>query len=299
MTRLTIGTFTPSFLIELARRDGRFASAGLEVVEESVTSSPQQFRSLAGGEYDVIFTNPDNVIAYEFLSDNPLGETMALRVMAGIDRGLGLGLFRGPEVADPVHAGRLGVDVAGSGFAFVAYEILARHGVALDEVTIATLGATPRRVESLVAGGCDYTILNAGNDLRAIAQGCAPVGVVAEVGAYLGTVLATLRTANPQALDAQSRLREVMRATIDDVLSHRRDDDVVAVVRPLLDLDEDAARQHLDCIHEPSTGLVAHAIVDRASIATIIALRRRHRPSDQLDAVLASLSTFIDSEVLV
>ena len=298
-TTLRIGTFTPSFLLELARRDGGFAAAGLEVIEESVTSSPQQFRSLRDGDYDVIFTNPDNIVAYEFLSDNPLGETMALRIIAGIDRGLGLGLYRGPVVADPVHAGRLGVDVAGSGFAFVAYEMLARHGVAMEDVTIETLGATPRRVDALVSGECDYTILNAGNDLRAAAQGCVAVARVSDVGPYLGTVLAALRTSEPETLDAQRRLRDVLRTTIDDVLSGRRDEEVVEIVQPLVHLSETAAREHLACVHDATTGLVAGAVVDRASLATVIELRRRHRPSHQLDEVMASLTSFVDAEVLV
>src|ERR1019366_928115 len=113
---LTVGTFTPSFLIALGRRDGRFAEAGLSVTEESVTSSPQQFRSLAQGDYDVVFTNTDNIIAYQFLLDNPLKELLSLRVFAGIDRGLGLGLYRGAHVDRAVRSGRLGVDVAISGF---------------------------------------------------------------------------------------------------------------------------------------------------------------------------------------
>ena len=298
-TTLRIGTFTPSFLLELSRRDGRFADAGLEVIEESVTSSPQQFRSLRDGDYDVIFTNPDNIVAYQFLGDNPLGETMGLRIIAGIDRGLGLGLFRGPQVADPVHAGRLGVDVAGSGFAFVAYEMLARHGVAMRDVTIETLGATPRRVDALVSGECDYTILNAGNDLRAAAQGCVAVARVSDIGPYLGTVLAALRTSEPGALDAQRRLRDVLRTTIDDVLSGRRDEEVVQIVQPLVHLSESAAREHLACIHDWTTGLVAGAVVDRASLATVVELRRRHRPSHQLDEVMTSLTSFVDAEVLV
>ena len=298
-TTLRVGTFTPSFLIELARRDGGFADAGLEVVEESVTSSPQQFRSLREGAYDVVFTNPDNIVAYEFLSDNPLGETMPLRIMAGIDRGLGLGLYRGPQVRDPVHAGRLGVDVAGSGFAFVAYEMLARHGVSLTDVTIETLGATPRRVDALVQGECDYTILNAGNDLRAAAQGCVAVAQVTEIGPYLGTVLAALRTTDGAALEAQSRFRDVLRSTIDEVLARRRDEEVVAIIQPLLRLSDVAAREHLACVHDAATGLVAGGLVDRASMATVVQLRRHHRPSPELDAVMDSLDAFIDADVLV
>lgn len=298
-THLTIGTFTPSFLIELARRDGRFASADLEVTEAPVTSSPQQFRSLADGDYDVIFTNPDNIVAYHFLNDNPLHERLSLRVLAGIDRGLGLGLFRGPRVPDPVHAGRLGVDVATSGFAFVAYELLVRRGVSLDDVTIETLGATPRRVDALVAGTCDYTILNAGNDLRATALGCEQVAPVADVGPYLGTVLATLRTADSARATVHDRFTDVLRHTIASVVTGARDDEVVAVVAPLLGLSDEDARRHLATIHDRSIGLVPEAVVDRASMRTIVALRQRHRPSAQLDGVLDSLADFVDPGVLV
>jgi ABC-type nitrate/sulfonate/bicarbonate transport system substrate-binding protein len=296
---LTVGTFTPSFLIELARRDGRFAEAGLNVVEEPVTSSPQQFRSLADGDYDVVFTNPDNVIAYQFLNDNPLGERLSLRVVAGIDRGLGLGLYRGAHVADPVHAGRLGVDVASSGFAFIAYEVLARHGVSLSDVTIETLGATPRRVDALVAGDCDYTILNAGNDLRAAAQGCVLITPVTDIGPYLGTVLCAMRNTDTAKVAALNRFRDVLADTIMSVLSGFRDADVMSVVQLLLRLDDDNARRHLWSIKDLSTGLVPGVGVDRASLTTIVALRRRHRPSPELDAVLESLATFIDPEVLV
>ncbi len=296
---LTIGTFTPSFLIELARRDGRFAEAGLNVIEEPVTSSPQQFRSLADGEYDVVFTNPDNVIAYQFLTDNPLKERLRLRIIAGIDRGLGLGLYRGPHVAEPVHAGRLGVDVATSGFAFIAYEILARHGVSLDDVAIESLGATPRRVSALVAGDCDYTILNAGNDLRAASQGCVLITPVTDIGPYLGTALCAMASTDPEKLAAQSRLRDVLDDTIMSVLSGFRDADVLAVVQPLLHLDEDDARRHLWSIKDLSTGLVPGVSVDQASLTTIVALRKRHRPTNELDGVLSSLEEFIDPEVLV
>ena len=296
---LTVGTFTPSFLIELARRDGRFAEAGLNVVEEPVSSSPQQFRSLAAGEYDLVYTNPDNVIAYQFLSDNPLGERLALRIFAGVDRGLGLGLYRGAHVAEPVHAGTLGVDVATSGFAFVAYEILARYGVSPDQMTIENLGATPRRVDALVAGTCDYTILNAGNDLRAAAQGCVLVAPVTDIGPYMGTVLCAMASDDAEKVAVQNAFRDVLDDTIMSVLSGFRDTDVLAVLQPLLHLDDDGARRHLWNIKDLSTGLVPGVGVDRASMTTIVALRKRHRPTPELDPVLDALATFIDPDVLV
>ena len=298
-TTLTIGTFTRSFLLEIARRDGRFAEADLDVVEESVSSSPQQFRSLRDGEYDVVFTNPDNVVAYQFISDNPLQEKIPLRIFAGIDRGLGLGLYRGPHVDPALRTGRLGVDVATSGFAFVAYEILARRGYSLDEMTIENLGATPRRAEALLAGDCEYTILNAGNDRRCAAQGCVEVEPVTAIGPYLGTVLAALRTEDPDVLSAHHRLRDVLADTVMSLLSGFRDADILDVVQPLLDLDADSAREHVRAIKDLATGLIPGLSVDQASLTTVVALRKRHRPTKELDDVLTSLDSFVDPDVLV
>ncbi|MBO9579035.1 MAG: hypothetical protein J7480_09755, partial [Microbacteriaceae bacterium] len=68
---IRLGTFSPPVLLEVARRLGRLADAGIDVAEIAVPSSPAQFRSLADGEYDAVFTNPDNVVAYRFLSSNP------------------------------------------------------------------------------------------------------------------------------------------------------------------------------------------------------------------------------------
>ena len=298
-TTLRVGTFTPSFLIALAREDGRFAQAGLDVVEEAVSSSPQQFRSLASGDYDVVFTNTDNVIAYQFLEDNPLQTILALRVFAGVDRGLGLGLYRGAHVDPRAREARVGVDVATSGFAFVAYEVLSRQGYSLAQMTVENLGATPRRAAALVEGACDYTILNAGNELRAARRGCVLVEPVTAIGPYLGTVLAALRSDDPERVAAQNRFRDVLEDTIASVLSGARDSDVVGVVRGLLELDEDDARQHLRAITDPATGLVSGVGVDVASLATVVALRQRHRPHPVLETVLGSLDEFIDPDVLV
>lgn len=295
---LTVGTFTPSLVIELARADGRFADAGLEVIEVAVTSSPQQFRALASGEYDVIFTNPDNVIAYHFLRDNPLGENLSLRVIAGIDRGLGLGLFRGAHVGKSLPAGLLGVDVATSGFAFVAYELLARCGLSMSDMTVENLGATPRRAEALIRGACDYTILNAGNDLRALSQGCSLVAPVVEIGPYLATALVALHTDDVEVRAVQNQFRDALGATITSILSGYRDDDVVAALQSLLGMTPEGALEHLRCMKDPATGLVADLGVDTASLTTIVSLRTRHRPSEELTTVLESLGDFVDADVL-
>jgi hypothetical protein len=86
---LRIGSFTRSVLLEVARTTGGLTQANLEVREVAVESSPAQFASLRDGEFDAIFTSPDNVLAYRFLPANPLGEVLDVEIVAGLDRGPG------------------------------------------------------------------------------------------------------------------------------------------------------------------------------------------------------------------
>ena len=297
-TNLTIGTYTPSFLIELARREGDLARAGINLFEAQVSSSPPQFRSLREGEYDVIFTNPDNVVAYQFVEDNPLGQRMELRVLAGIDRGLGLGLYRGAQVDPAAREVCLGVDVATSGFALIAYEIMAREGFDLSRVTVTGLGATPLRADALVEGRCDYTVINAGNEQRPRAHGCTLVASVESIGPYLGTVLATRADLASESAAAVEGLRDALARVVAEVLAGERDQEVVAAVTSRLGIDEGGARSHLEVIKDPVRGLVADLGVDRASIATVVGLRQRYLPDGGVDHVLEALESFVDAAAL-
>src|SRR5690606_6773111 len=117
MIRLRLGVFSPSVLLDLA--SDRLAAAGLELDAVPVPSSPAQFESLDAGDLDAVFTNPDNVLAYRRVPDNPLGRLLDVEIVAAVDRGLGLALALRPGLDAPTAGMRFGVDVATSGFAFV------------------------------------------------------------------------------------------------------------------------------------------------------------------------------------
>src|SRR4029450_588168 len=90
---MTVGTFTPSVLLRVARRTGQLADAGLEVTESAVPSSPAQFESLLDGRLHAVLTSPDNVLAYRYSPTNPLGRTADARIVAAVDAGMGLGVY--------------------------------------------------------------------------------------------------------------------------------------------------------------------------------------------------------------
>lgn len=299
MTTLRVGTFTRSVVIELARRRGDFERADLAIEEKAVVSSPAQFRSLAGGELDVAITSPDNVLAYHFLSDNPLARRLDLRVLNALDRGTGLSLWLAPglSVAD-VRGGVVGVDVGTSGFAFVAYALLERAGIARADYTIDALGSTPQRVRALIDGTCAATVLNAGNELRAADAGCTCAGTVTDLGPYLGTVIATMDGLAEPWRAASDRFAAVLVDVARDVVAGALDNEVVDATRALLGLPLADAARHLAILKDPRTGLVADGRVDRASIATLVSLRRSYLANAELDAIDASLGDVVRDGVL-
>ncbi|MGY1620161.1 ABC transporter substrate-binding protein [Geodermatophilus sp. SYSU D00691] len=290
--RLVVGAFSPSVLLSLARRTGRLAEAGLDPEEVPVASSPGQFRSLLAGELDVALTSPDNVLAYRFSPGNPLGELLDVRIVGAVDRGLGLALYARTGV-DSLRGARVGVDVPTSGFALAMYALAESLGVGRDEYELVALGSTPRRLAALLAGDCDATMLNAGNELVAEERGCRRLAAVADRCApYLGTVLAVAGEAH---LEPARALAGVLAGTADAVLAGELDDLAADVAAERLGLSPELARRHVARLRSPAEGLVPHGAVDPAGLATIAGLRRRFLPevvdgADVLDRPLDASS---------
>lgn len=290
-TRLVVGAFTPSVLLRVARRNGSLADQALAVEEVPVRSSPAQFRSLLNGELDAVFTNPDNVVAYRFCPDNPLGVTADAKIVSGIDRGLGLGLYaRTALSASELRGTRWAVDVPTSGFAFMMYALAESIGLARNEYQVVSLGSTPQRLGALLAETCDVTMLNAGNELRAEAVGCRELVRAADVcSPYLGMVLAV---ASDDSLDDARRLAQALVTTADQILSGAADDEVANEAADALGLDGHLADRYVATMKDPREGLVADGAVEEAALTTVIGLRRRFLPSivDGVDLLAGALA---------
>ncbi|HYG94938.1 MAG TPA: PhnD/SsuA/transferrin family substrate-binding protein [Nocardioides sp.] len=291
MTSIVVGSFTPSVLLDVARETGRLAQRDLEVAEVPVTSSPAQFRSLLDGELDVGLTNPDNVLAYRFNPGNPLGRLVDARIVAAIDRGMGLGLYGRPGTsAGDLVGARVGVDVATSGFALALYALAESIGVAREDYELVALGSTPRRLEALLAGDCAATMLNAGNELIAEQHGCVRLASAAELlSPYLGTVVAVVGAAH---LEVAEQLSAALLETAREIAEGRLDEETSGSAKRRLDLDDTLAMQYLARLRDPRDGLVPDGVVDRAALETLVRLRTRYLPTpgpeggDLLDSAL-------------
>jgi len=296
---IRLGTFTPSVLLRVARRTGRLDAAGLQVSEQPVPSSPGQFAALLDGTLDAVLTSPDNVLAYRYTTANPLGRAADVRILSAVDRGLGLALYS--RLSPMQLRGRvLGVDVPTSGFAFAMYALAASLGLGRDDYRVIALGSTPKRLTALLAGECDATMLNAGNELHAERAGVPALARVSEVcGPYLGTVLAVLQP-TPGPLDRVDEPRsgglrphDALAATLTEtaaaICSGQLDAEVVAEAQAALGLDEPMAQRYLERLRSPSEGLVADGVVDPAAIRTLVELRRRYGPATEGDPYAPAL----------
>ena len=289
--RLAVGVFSPSVLIRVARRTGRLDEHDLMIDEIPVLSSPAQFRSLLDGDLDAVLTSPDNVVAYRFVPDNPLGVTADVTIVSAIDRGLGLALYARPAItaADELRGATVGVDVPTSGFAFAMYALAESIGLSRDDYQLVALGSTPKRLDALLAGRCDATMLNAGNELSAEEAGCVPLARVAGVCApYLGTVLSV---AGSESLEPARRLAAALRATADDICSGNADEVTLDEVIAALGLRRQLAARYVARLKDPQEGLVADGRVDLPSLTTVVDLRRRYLPSvvDGIDVLAGAL----------
>jgi len=295
VAHIRVGSFTPSVLLDVARATGRLADRGLgvdlDVEEVPVASSPAQFRALLDGELHVALTSPDNVLAYRFNPRNPLGKLADVRIVAALDRGMGLGLYGRPgtTAADLVGA-RMGVDVGTSGFALALYALAESLGVSREEYELVTLGSTPRRLDALLAGECTATMLNAGNELLAEQRGCVRLASVAErLAPYLGTVVAVSGTAQ---LDVARRLSAALLDTARAIVDGRLAEEAAASAARRLGLDAGLAQRYVARLRDPVDGLVPDGAVDRGALETLVRLRRTYLPSpvpgggDVLDAAL-------------
>jgi len=251
-TTVRLGSFTPSVLLRVARH----LDPALDVTETLVPSSPAQFRALYDGAYDAVFTSPDNV----------LGQPRRVEMLAAIDRGMGLALYGRGEL----RGARVGVDVPTSGFAFTLYALASSLGVSRDEFEVITLGSTPSRLRALLAGECDYTMLNAGNELHAEAAGFTAVARVSEVcHPYLGTVLAAVDPA-PVAAFADRLVK-----TAAAIVAGKHDELVIDAATEALGLDRPLAERYLRRLKDPDEGLVPDGVIHASALATVAGLRRR------------------------
>lgn len=276
-TRVRLGYFSRSVVLRLARDRGHFRDLGLEIVDEPVPSSPAQFRTLLAGGFDLVLTSPDNVVAYRMSDQNPLGTKADVRMLLGIDRGMGLSIMSAPAIRsiEDVRGRTVAVDVPQSGFALAMFRVLEARGLRRDrDFSVVSLGSTPGRADALIAGECDVTLLNAGHDVRAELAGCRRLARITDtLSPYIGTVLAATGPWLDGHLDIARRFADAWRRGTADVLDPRSRPEIERLLAEELRLDGDGPALAYDTLRSDRDGLIRDLTVDLPGLRTILETR--------------------------
>ena len=282
-----------------AQEQGFFAKQGLDVSLEITPNSVELAKNLQAGRFDLALTSIDNVVAYdEGQGEADLGAPASFVALFGVDNGL-LNVVAKSEIASvaDLKGKTLSVDALTTGFAFVLKDVLARHGVGADDVKLVRVGGGAQRLDALLSGANDGTLLNTPLDIIANGRGFRTlVRVKDEVGAYQGIVGATNREA--VATD-RARLTAFVRGFQAGVAwlydpAHRGEATTLLMGRMRMDAAL-ADRSYEALIGNPG-GIYRTLEIDRAGVATVLALRSRYAANPK---PLDDPNRYIDDSVRV
>lgn len=188
---------TGNWPIRLAQDKGYFAQTGLEVTLTPTPSSVFQITRFAQGDFDIAMTAVDNVIAYvEGQGEVPLLQPADFVVFMGGAPSIP-SLTTVPEITDyqDLKSKTLAVDAMTTGYAFVLFDLLRRHGVTRAEYNVESLGGTTARWQAMQQRKVAATILTSPFDLMAARDGFRVLDYAKDVYGHYEQSVATTRRA--------------------------------------------------------------------------------------------------------
>ena len=186
--KLIVFRSSASLPIFAGQEKGFFEANGLRVELTNTRSSTEQIRGLLAGQWDVMHTAADNVVAYV---EN---EGRDLFMFMGIGQGVPV-LYARPEIktVQEIRGKKVGVDALTTGYAFVLFGILEQNGLLRgQDYEVVSLGGTAERFEALLKGEIAATLLTPPLDARARALGYTEFGSP-NLGEYQASTGATSR----------------------------------------------------------------------------------------------------------
>ena len=270
----------PNLPIFVALEKGFFEAAGVAPVLNTTPSSAEQIRNLVGGKYDIAGTAIDNVVAYRegqgAVAFDPTPDIFAFMGATQLE----LSLIVAPEIKSfaDLTGKSIALDALATGFAFILYRMMDNARLARVDVTLAAVGATPQRWDSVRRGEHAGTLTIEPFTAMAKAEGFNVLKTSREtVAAYQGGSFATLRD---WAADNQSALMGFINGYLDGLDWVLRPDNRSAASQILLRnmprINPKAIDAVMDKLLSPETGLTPNAAIDAAGFDTVLELRSQY-----------------------
>jgi ABC-type nitrate/sulfonate/bicarbonate transport system substrate-binding protein len=179
LKKIRMNVFRIDAASSVARAQGFFAAEGLAVEVTETAGSTAQMLGLSQGKYEVVSGGFDNVLAW---SGREGAEIVAVAQIS--DKTVFPVIVR-PEIktwAD-LKGKKLAADAVDTAYALVLRRVLLAHGLdmAKGDYELVALGATGKRLESIIKGETFAGVLSAPFDLKAIEAGMWRIGDSKEV----------------------------------------------------------------------------------------------------------------------
>ncbi|MDE3113294.1 MAG: ABC transporter substrate-binding protein [Chloroflexota bacterium] len=269
--RLRVIGFGKPPALALALRDGWFRREGVDVEFTRTPSSQRQIRGLLAGEWDVAHTAVDNVFEYVDQEDADLELVLVGEV--GSDVRL---IARDATDVASLRGKRLGVDSPRSGYALMAYLILAKHGIDRSGYEVVECGGSTERGKALAAGRVDFAMLGSPYDEEALAAGCHVVAESARyIPAYPALTVATRRTWAPAHRDVLTRYLRALLGAIRVAADAAKRDATIAALAAEVGTDVGVAARVYERAAKAREGAAPPTIDEmRASVTRALEMRR-------------------------
>jgi len=264
----------------VAIESGFFEAEGLDVEITATPNSVFQITNLIDGNFEIAGTAIDNVVAYqEGQGVAELSRDPDLFAFMGAGQvNLGLSVQANIASYSDLKGTTLAVDALSTGFAFMLREMLEINGVGHDEYELIPVGATPARLEALVAGDHAGALLNPpftefgeAAGLRTIdySEDALPPCQIGVMAACRG-----LAAANPEAL--RGFIRAELKA-IDWIIDPANAEGATDTLeRNMPGMDRAGAEAAMKIVLDPDRGLAGSDKINHTGVATILALRSKY-----------------------
>jgi ABC-type nitrate/sulfonate/bicarbonate transport system substrate-binding protein len=274
-TKLTVMVFRGGQNLPLfaAQEKDFFARRGLNVKIIYAPSADELPRVLADGRVQIIHSTSDNAVkildadkldvALVIGGDNAHNHIIAQQDIGKIED------LRGQTIL---------LDTATSGYAFMLYAILKRHGLNKGDYVLKNVGATPRRLAALLADKNDKAaVLNPPFSIEAVKAGLKDMGTtVSMMGPYQGPAGYTLR---PWAKANADTLVKYLQAYIEGVRFALDPANKAAATEMLarrLELAPDIAAAVYDVVTDKQEGFAKDGRFDLEGFKNVLQLRAEY-----------------------
>ncbi|NBS02089.1 MAG: ABC transporter substrate-binding protein [Rhizobiales bacterium] len=284
----------------IGQEKGLFKAHSIEPVLDITPNSVEMAKNLYSGKYDLALTAIDNIIAY----DEGQGEAPDVPANAGfialfgVDNGM-LSVMAKSDIGSikELKGKTFSVDAMTTGFAFTQREMLKINGMTDADVNWVKVGGGAQRLEALLKGEQDATLLNSPLDLAAESKGFKRlIRITDELEAYQGIVGAARRDHAEKNRTTIIAFIRGFKASVDWLADPAHKEEALSIfMSRMKGMERPAAENAYLVLTDAKTGIYRDLNISAEGLKTVMRLRSEYAEPKK---TLSDASRYQDSSYL-